>query len=147
MQQAELLSSLAQKVNADNTDQSMENAWKVNYSAVLPWSSTHFSHYTLKLLTGNITTPLQDSLVSFQVTELLLLLLFYMVQVLQDFFNKSKENDLFRYGLPDIDFQLEEFKDLVDDLRSSNEDSQASWRFWSHTSYDCGVIQKWFLTF
>ncbi|KAL0657833.1 hypothetical protein Bca4012_078418 [Brassica carinata] len=73
MQQAELLSSLAQKVN---TEQSMENAWKV----------------------------------------------------LQDFFNKSKENDIFRYGLPDIDFQLEEFKDLVEDLRSSNEDSQASWR-------------------
>lgn len=60
---------------------------------------------------------------------LLLLLLFLMVQVLQDFFNKSKENDIFRYGLPDIDFQLEEFKDLVEDLRSSNEDSQASWRF------------------
>lgn len=31
MQQAELLSSLAQKVNADNTEQSMENAWKVNH--------------------------------------------------------------------------------------------------------------------
>jgi myb proto-oncogene protein len=76
MQQAELLSSLAQKVNADNTDQSMENAWKV----------------------------------------------------LQDFLNKSKENDLFRYGIPDIDFQLDEFKDLVEDLRSSNEDSQSSWR-------------------
>lgn len=30
MQQAELLSSLAQKVNADNTEQSMESAWKVN---------------------------------------------------------------------------------------------------------------------
>lgn len=29
MQQAELLSSLAQKVNAENTDQSLENAWKV----------------------------------------------------------------------------------------------------------------------
>lgn len=29
MQQAELLTSLAQKVNADNTEQSMENAWKV----------------------------------------------------------------------------------------------------------------------
>lgn len=29
MQQAELLSSLAQKVNAENTEQSMENAWKV----------------------------------------------------------------------------------------------------------------------
>ncbi|VVB03921.1 unnamed protein product [Arabis nemorensis] len=75
MQQAELLSSLAQKVNSDNTEQSMENAWKV----------------------------------------------------LQDFLNKSKENDLFRYGIPDIDFQLDEFKDLVEDL-SSNDDSQASWR-------------------
>lgn len=29
MQQAELLSSLAQKVNTENTDQSLENAWKV----------------------------------------------------------------------------------------------------------------------
>ncbi|KFK43680.1 hypothetical protein AALP_AA1G159200 [Arabis alpina] len=76
MQQAELLSSLAQKVNADNTEQSMENAWKV----------------------------------------------------LQDFLNKGKENDLFRYGIPDIDFQLEEFKDLVEDLRSSYEDNQQSWR-------------------
>ncbi|CAN8266709.1 unnamed protein product [Cochlearia groenlandica] len=77
MQQSELLSSLAQKVNADNTEQSMENAWKV----------------------------------------------------LQDFLNKSKENDdIFRYGVPDIDFQLEEFKDLDEDLRICNEDSQSSWR-------------------
>lgn len=29
MQQAELLSSLALKVNTENTDQSLENAWKV----------------------------------------------------------------------------------------------------------------------
>lgn len=29
MQQAELLSSLAQKVNSENTSQSIENAWKV----------------------------------------------------------------------------------------------------------------------
>ncbi|KAL0692732.1 hypothetical protein Bca4012_059912 [Brassica carinata] len=76
MQQAELLSSLAQKVNSDNTEQSMENAWKV----------------------------------------------------LQDFLNKSKENDMFPYGLPEMDYQLEEFKDLVEGLRSSDEDSQASWR-------------------
>ncbi|KAH0855492.1 hypothetical protein HID58_007953 [Brassica napus] len=77
MQQAELLSSLAHKVNSDNTEQSMENAWKV----------------------------------------------------LQDFLNKSKENDIFRYGLPEMDFQLEEeFKDLVEDLRSSNEASQVSYR-------------------
>ncbi|KAF8099230.1 hypothetical protein N665_0247s0016 [Sinapis alba] len=76
MQQAELLSSLAQKVNADNTEQSMENAWKV----------------------------------------------------LQDFLNKGKENDLLRYGLPEIDFQLEEFRDLIGDLRSSYEDNDPSWR-------------------
>ncbi|CAH8353853.1 unnamed protein product [Eruca vesicaria subsp. sativa] len=76
MQQAELLTSLAQKVNADNTEQSMENAWKV----------------------------------------------------LQDFLNKGKENDLLRYGLPDIDFQLEEFRDLIGDLRSSYEDNDSSWR-------------------
>ncbi len=30
MQQAELLSSLALKVNTENTDQSLENAWKVS---------------------------------------------------------------------------------------------------------------------
>lgn len=76
MQQAELLTSLAQKVSADNTEQSMENAWKV----------------------------------------------------LQDFLNKGKENDLLRYGLPDIDFQLEEFRDLIGDLRSSYEDNDPSWR-------------------
>ncbi|XP_009148726.1 transcription factor MYB124 [Brassica rapa] len=76
MQQAELLSSLAQKVNAENTEQSMENAWKV----------------------------------------------------LQDFLNKGKENDLLRYGFPDIDFQLEEFRDLIGDLRSTYEDNDPSLR-------------------
>ncbi|XVE53264.1 hypothetical protein DITRI_Ditri02bG0190100 [Diplodiscus trichospermus] len=76
MQQAELLSSLALKVNADNTEQSLENAWKV----------------------------------------------------LQDFLNQSKENGIFRYTISDIDFQLEDFKDLLEDLRSSNEESRPSWR-------------------
>ncbi|CAH8355307.1 unnamed protein product [Eruca vesicaria subsp. sativa] len=71
MQQAEFLSSLAQKVNSDNTEQSMETAWKV----------------------------------------------------LQGFLNRSKENDdIFHYELPEMDYQLDE------DLRISNEDSQASWR-------------------
>ncbi|XVE85903.1 hypothetical protein DITRI_Ditri17bG0128800 [Diplodiscus trichospermus] len=76
MQQAELLSSLALKVNTDNTEQSLENAWKV----------------------------------------------------LQDFLNQSKENDMLRYTISDIDFQLEDFKDLLEDLRSSNEGSRPSWR-------------------
>ncbi|XP_022733262.1 transcription factor MYB124-like isoform X2 [Durio zibethinus] len=76
MQQAELLSSLALKVNTDKTEQSLENAWKV----------------------------------------------------LQDFLNQSKENVIFRYTISDIDFQLEDFKDLLEDLRSSNEGSRLSWR-------------------
>ncbi|XP_031271015.1 transcription factor MYB124-like isoform X1 [Pistacia vera] len=76
MQQAELLSSLALKVNTENTEQSLENAWKV----------------------------------------------------LQDFLNRSKENDILRYTISDIDFQFEDFKDLIEDLRSSNEESHPSWR-------------------
>ncbi|KAB1994162.1 hypothetical protein ES319_D13G081000v1 [Gossypium barbadense] len=76
MQQAELLSSLAMKVNSDNTEQSLENAWKM----------------------------------------------------LQDFLNQSKENDILRYTMSDIDLQLEDFKDLLEDLRSSNEGSRPSWR-------------------
>jgi len=32
MQQADLLSSLALKVNTENTDQSLENAWKVRHN-------------------------------------------------------------------------------------------------------------------
>ncbi|XP_022726244.1 transcription factor MYB88-like isoform X2 [Durio zibethinus] len=76
MQQAELLSSLALKVNTDNTDQSLENAW----------------------------------------------------MILQDFLNQSKKNDIFRCTISDIDFELEDFKDLLEDLRSSNEGTRPSWR-------------------
>nr|QIG55701.1 MYB transcription factor [Paeonia suffruticosa] len=75
-QQAELLSSLAQKVSAENTDQSLENAWKV----------------------------------------------------VHDFLNRTKESDTLKYEIPDMDFQNKDFKNLVEDLRSSNEGSQSSWR-------------------
>ncbi|PRQ40819.1 putative transcription factor MYB-HB-like family [Rosa chinensis] len=76
MQQAELLSSLAMKVNTDNTDQSLENAWKV----------------------------------------------------LQDFLNQSKESDILSYGMSDFDFQLEDLKYLLEDLRSTSEGGRPSWR-------------------
>ncbi|KAL2454854.1 myb domain protein [Abeliophyllum distichum] len=74
MQQAELLSSLAIKVNSENTDQSLENAWKV----------------------------------------------------LQDFLKQTKECDLLRFGFADTDFQIEDLKELLEDLRSSNEGSRPS---------------------
>ncbi|XP_022151137.1 transcription factor MYB124 isoform X2 [Momordica charantia] len=73
-QQAELLSSLALKVNTENTDQSLENAWKI----------------------------------------------------LQDFLSRSKGNDIPKYITPDIEFQVENIKESVEDLRSSNDGSQ--WR-------------------
>lgn len=49
-------------------------------------------------------------------------------QVLQDFLNRSKENDLLKFGISDIDFQLEDLKDLIEDLRSITEGSRPSWR-------------------
>lgn len=52
----------------------------------------------------------------------------YNFQVLQDFLNRSKESDILNYRIPDIDLHLEDIKDLVEDLRSSDEESQPSWR-------------------
>ncbi|KAF7828079.1 transcription factor MYB88-like [Senna tora] len=74
MQQAELLSSLAMKVNTENVDQSLENAWKV----------------------------------------------------LQEFLNRTKESDLPKYKIPDL--QLVDLKNLVEDLTSDNEGSPPCWR-------------------
>ncbi|KAK7407350.1 hypothetical protein VNO78_09197 [Psophocarpus tetragonolobus] len=74
MQQAELLSSLALKVDAENMDQSLENAWKV----------------------------------------------------LQEFLNRTKDSDIPRYKIPDL--QLVDLKDLLEDLRSSSEEIQPCWR-------------------
>ncbi|CAL5419197.1 unnamed protein product [Camellia sinensis] len=76
MQQAELLSSLAVKVNTENMDQSLENTWKV----------------------------------------------------LQDFLNQNRGSDMLSISISDMDFQLENFKDLVEDLRSSSEGSHPSCR-------------------
>ncbi|XP_042049090.1 transcription factor MYB88-like isoform X2 [Salvia splendens] len=76
MQQAELLSSLAIKVNSEKTDQSLESAW----------------------------------------------------MALQDFLKQNKESDLFTLTNPDVDFQLEKFKDLVEDLTNDDEGSRPSWR-------------------
>ncbi|CAL5398979.1 unnamed protein product [Camellia sinensis] len=76
MQQAELLSSLAVKVNTENMDQSLANTWKV----------------------------------------------------LQDFLNQNRGSDMLGISISDMDFQLENFKDLVEDLRSISEGSHPSWR-------------------
>ncbi|XP_047960029.1 transcription factor MYB124-like isoform X2 [Salvia hispanica] len=76
MQQAELLSSLAIKVNSEKSDQSLESAW----------------------------------------------------MVLQDFLKQNKESDLYTLTNPDVDFQLEKFKDLVEDLTNDDEGSRPSWR-------------------
>lgn len=51
-----------------------------------------------------------------------------MVQALQEFLKQNKESDLLTFTNPDTDFQLEKFKDLVEDLRNSNEGGRPSWR-------------------
>lgn len=76
LQQAELLSSLALKVNTEKTAESYENACKA----------------------------------------------------IQDFLNQTKKNDVHGFNVSDMDFQFENIKDLVEDVRSCNEGSQQSWR-------------------
>ncbi|CAI0627779.1 unnamed protein product [Linum tenue] len=76
MQQAELLSTLAQKVNTENSDQSLEHAWKI----------------------------------------------------LQDFLKRNKGDEIPSYTISDIDIQLEDFKDLIEELRNSSDGSHPSWR-------------------
>ncbi|KAL7110214.1 hypothetical protein ACP275_05G010900 [Erythranthe tilingii] len=76
IQQEELLSSLAIKVNTEKTEQSLENAWIV----------------------------------------------------LQDFLKENEEVDLLTIKNSDIDFNVEKFKELVEDLRSCDDGSRSSWR-------------------
>ncbi|KAK4715630.1 hypothetical protein R3W88_013968 [Solanum pinnatisectum] len=76
MQQAELLSSLAMKVNTENTDQSLESAWKI----------------------------------------------------LQDFLQQTKDGDTLKFQLPEMNFEPDDYKNLIADSRSSNESSRPSWR-------------------
>ncbi|XP_031122075.1 transcription factor MYB124-like [Ipomoea triloba] len=76
MQQAELLSSLALKVNSENTDQSLENACKV----------------------------------------------------LEDFLNHTKDGDVTKCQIAEMEIQLENFKQSANELKNINECSQPSWR-------------------
>nr|XP_043624145.1 transcription factor MYB124 [Erigeron canadensis] len=76
LQQAELLSSLALKVNMEKTDESYENACKA----------------------------------------------------VQDFLKQTKENDVLGFNISDMDFQLENIKDRLQDIRNCDEGSQQSWR-------------------
>lgn len=60
-----------------------------------------------------------------------------MVQALQDFLKQNKESDVLTLRDPDTDFQIEKFKELVEDFRNSNEGSRPSWRYIiRHISFD-----------
>lgn len=49
-------------------------------------------------------------------------------QMLQDFLNQTKEADEVSFTLSEMDFQLENIKDLIEDLQGSNDCSRPSWR-------------------
>ncbi|KAG9451225.1 hypothetical protein H6P81_011190 [Aristolochia fimbriata] len=76
IQQAELLSSLALRVNTDNSHQSLDNAWKE----------------------------------------------------LQDFLIQTEESELWRNKIADMDILLDDFKDLIEDIKSGSPGSRLSWR-------------------
>lgn len=52
----------------------------------------------------------------------------YGTQVLQEFLSHKKDADILHDCITDTDLQFEDFKVMVEDLRSSNEGSQTSWR-------------------
>lgn len=74
LQQAELLSSLAEKVNSENTKQSLEDAWKE----------------------------------------------------LQDYLLQTEDSDLLRSKISGMDTLLEDFKDLIEDLKNENYEGHSS---------------------
>lgn len=53
----------------------------------------------------------------------------YNNQVVQNFLKNSKESENLGFNIADMDFRLENFKDLVDDMRSCNNGSSHDyWR-------------------
>ncbi|KAK1362102.1 Transcription factor MYB88 [Heracleum sosnowskyi] len=49
-------------------------------------------------------------------------------KILQEFLNQSKDADMIRLRITDVDFQLENSKDSLDDLKFSREEIEQSWR-------------------
>ncbi|KAL5981019.1 SANT SWI3, ADA2, N-CoR and TFIIIB'' DNA-binding domain [Asimina triloba] len=76
IQQAGLLSSLALRVNSENNNGSIDNAWKE----------------------------------------------------LQDFLMRSEESEVMRSRIAEMDFLLDDFRDLVEDLKHAKMGNQLSWR-------------------
>ncbi|CAI0627773.1 unnamed protein product [Linum tenue] len=50
------------------------------------------------------------------------------MQILQDFLKRNKGDEIPSYTISDIDIQLEDFKDLIEELRNSSDGSHPSWR-------------------
>lgn len=48
--------------------------------------------------------------------------------MLQDFLNQPKESDEVSFRISEMSFQLENIKDLIEDLQGSNDCSRQSWR-------------------
>ncbi|KAL2618796.1 hypothetical protein AAZV13_08G266800 [Glycine max] len=116
MQQAELLSSLALKVDTENMDQSLENAWKV--------------------LQEFLNRSKESDIPGQKVPDVRLVDLKDMIEelksgneegrVLQEFLNRTNKSDIPEHKIPNL--QLVDLKDMIEDLKSGNEEGQACWR-------------------
>lgn len=145
MQQAELLSSLALKFDTENKDQSIDSAWKVRqFALICLYVKLHRTYYNLISGVENLKHYFNNCLKLSRHLYLAMLLysvecsscfsmlsknFIHKIQVLQEFLNQSKDADMIRLRITDVDFQLENSKGSVDDLKFSREDIQQSWRY------------------
>ncbi|KAG5138236.1 hypothetical protein JHK82_022967 [Glycine max] len=122
MQQAELLSSLALKVDTENMDQSLENAWKV--------------------LQEFLNRSKESDIPGQKVPDVRLVDLKDMIEelksgneegrVLQELLNRTKESDSTGHKIPDL--RPADFKDMVEDSKSGNEEGQVLQEFLNRTN-------------
>lgn len=106
-----MLSSLALKVNLENTTQSLENAWKVITSTKLKDYVLHLS-----ILYVWLNFVLSVHLIIQELNE-------YLIQN----GGKSISADDF-----EMDFGIDEFNGLIDELKNNNAVEQSSWRYYHY---------------
>ncbi|KAG4935826.1 hypothetical protein JHK85_050745 [Glycine max] len=122
MQQAELLSSLALKVDAGNMDQSFENAWKVLQEFLKRTKESNIPGQKIPDLQLVDHKDMIEELKSGNKEG----------QVLQELLNRTKESDNAGHNIPDL--QPVDLKDMIENLKSGNEEGLVLQEFLNQTN-------------